>query len=81
MTLVFLRIFFTLLCALMGFQLGDFMKLGSFAPYMGIGLGILTALFIIMLEISTKKVSLKGLSSAVFGIVFGILFAWLIIGP
>jgi len=80
MTLVFLRIFFTLLCALMGFQLGDFMKLGSFAPYMGIGLGILTALFIIMLEISTKKVSLKGLSSAVFGIVFGILFAWLIIG-
>lgn len=80
MTLVFLRIFFTLLCALMGFQLGDFLKFGKFAPYAGICLGILTALFIIMLELSTKKISLKGLSSAVFGIVFGILFAWLIIG-
>jgi len=64
----------------MGFQLGDFLKLGKFAPYAGICLGILTALFIIMLELSTKKISLKGLSSAVFGIVFGILFAWLIIG-
>jgi uncharacterized protein YacL len=64
----------------MGFQLGDFLKLGKFAPYVGIGLGVLTALFIIVLELSTKRISLKGLSSAVFGIVFGILFAWLIIG-
>jgi uncharacterized protein YacL len=80
MTLVFLRIFFVILCALMGFQFGDFLKLGKFGPYAGIGLGILTALFIIALELSTKKISLKGLSSAVFGIVFGILFAWLIIG-
>jgi len=80
MTLVFLRVFFVFLCGLMGYQIGDFLKLGKFAPYVGIGLGILMALFIIMLEISTKKVSIKGLSSAVFGIVFGILFAWLIIG-
>ncbi len=80
MSLIFLRTFFVLLCALMGFQMGDILKLGKFAPYVGVGLGILTALFIIALELSMKKISIKGLSSAVFGIVFGILFAWLIIG-
>jgi len=80
MTFVFLRIFFLLLCALMGLRIGDVLNLGKFTPYVGVGLGILTALFIIALELSTKKISIKGLSSAVFGIVFGILFAWLIIG-
>ncbi len=80
MTLIFVRIFFVILCGLIGYQAGDVLKFGPFSAYIDSGLGILLALFIVGLEISSKKVSVKGLSAAVFGIVFGILFAWLIIG-
>ncbi len=61
--------------------MGDLFKtlFGDFAPYIGIGLGVLLGVFIIVLELTSKRVSVKGLSAAVFGIVFGILFARLII--
>ncbi|MFH0771504.1 MAG: PIN domain-containing protein [Candidatus Omnitrophota bacterium] len=80
MTLIFIRIFFVALCGLMGYQAGEFLNLGNFSPYAGVAIGSLSALFIVLLELYSKKVSIKGLSAAVFGIVFGILFAWLIIG-
>jgi uncharacterized protein YacL len=65
----------------MGFGMGDIFKtqFGDFAPVIGIGLGVLLGLLIIALELTSKRVSIKGLSAAVFGIVFGILFARLII--
>jgi len=77
---IVVRSFFILLCGLMGYQMGDILGIGAFSPEIGALAGILVAGIVIMLEYSTKKVSVKGLSSAVFGIVFGILFAWLIIG-
>lgn len=80
MTLIFIRALFILLCAVGGFQIGDFLKvLGKFAPFTGMGLGVLLALVIIFMEISMKRISIGGLSAGVFGLVFGILFARLII--
>lgn len=79
MTILFIRIFFVILSSLIGFQIGEFLKaLGVFAPFTGIGLGILLALIIIFMEISMKRISVRGLSAAVFGLIFGILFARLI---
>lgn len=79
MTLIFIRGFFIILCALIGFQICDFLKaLGKFAPFTGMGLGILIALVIIFMEISMKRVSVRGLSAGVFGLIFGVLFARII---
>jgi len=79
MTLIFIRILFVILCASLGFQIGDFLQgLGTFAPFIGVGLGMLLALVIILMEITMKRVSIRGLSAAVFGLVFGMLFARLI---
>ncbi len=79
MTLILIRIFFIVLCSIFGFQIGDLLKgLGKFAPLTGIGLGTLLALVIIFMEISLKKVSVRGLSAMVFGLIFGILFARII---
>lgn len=80
MPFTIVRAFFVLLCALMGFQIGDILNIGNFSSHIGVGIGIFLGLLIIALELSSKRVSIKGLSAAVFGIVFGILFAWLIIG-
>lgn len=80
MPFTIVRAFFVLLCALMGFQIGGILNIGNFSSYIGVGIGVLLGLIIIALEYSSKRVSIKGLSAAVFGIVFGILFAWLLIG-
>lgn len=80
MTFTIIRSFFVLLCGLMGYQLGDTLRIGALSQTIGVGVGVVIAGMIILLEYSTKRISVKGLSSAVFGIVFGILFAWLIIG-
>ena len=80
MPFTIVRAFFVLLCALMGFQIGDILNIGDFSPYIGVTIGILLGLLIIALELSSQRISIKGLSAAVFGVVFGILFAWLIIG-
>lgn len=74
------RAFFVLLCALMGFQIGNIVNIGDFSSYIGAATGILLGLLIVALELSSKRISIKGLTAAVFGVVFGILFAWLIIG-
>ena len=80
MTFTIVRSFFVLLCGLMGYQLGDTLRIGALSQTIGVAVGVVIAGIIILLEYSTKRISVKGLSSAVFGIVFGILFAWLIIG-
>lgn len=79
MTLIFIRGFFIILCALLGFRISDLLEIfGKFAPFTGIGLGVLAAFVIIFMEISMKRISVRGLSAAVFGLIFGILFARII---
>lgn len=79
MILLLIRILFVILCALFGFSIGSYLKVfGAFAPFTGIGIGILLALVVIFMEISMKRISVRGLSAMVFGLIFGILFARII---
>jgi uncharacterized protein YacL len=46
---------------------------------LGVGIGILSGLIIILLEIGMRRVSVRGLSSAVFGLILGLIMAKLVI--
>lgn len=74
MTLLFIRIFFTFLCAIVGYQIGEIIHDSA----MGIIFGLLVAAFLISLESTFRKVSVRGLSSVVFGLLLGIVMAKLI---
>ena len=74
------RLFFVALSALAGYQIGYVAPgLGSASGSIGAGIGITLALILIGLEFSLKKVSTRGLSAAVFGLLFGLILARLII--
>lgn len=74
MTLMFIRTFFLVLSAVVGFQIGSIYNqelLGTVIACIGAGLWI-------WLEAVMKRVSMQGLSSMVFGLLFGIIMAKLI---
>jgi len=79
MTLIFIRIFFVVLSMIIGFQIGSFIRIGN-SDFSTIGaiIGLVIALFIIILEFTMRKVSVRGLSSAVFGLIFGLIMAKLV---
>ena len=80
MTLWFIRLFFVVLCTAVGYQIGLPMSwLGSSSGWIGAATGGGMALFLIGLEFTLKKVSTRGLSAAVFGLLFGLIMARLII--
>ena len=74
MTLLFIRIFFLVLSGAVGFLIGN--------VYNRELLGVLVALaggsLLILLEITMKRVSVRGLSSVVFGLLFGVIMAKLV---
>lgn len=76
MTLIFIRVFFIIVTMLVGYQVGSI--LSNLGGIIGVGLGLLAALIIIGLETSMRKVSVRGLSAAVFGLIFGLIMAKLI---
>ncbi len=76
MTLIFIRIFFIILSIIIGFQIGSFVKIGlSDYSNLGATIGFLVAIVIILFEFMMRKVSVRGLSSAVFGLIFGLIMA------
>ncbi|MFC1704387.1 PIN/TRAM domain-containing protein [Candidatus Omnitrophota bacterium] len=75
MTLHLIRVLFLFISMVMGFQVAD---MTGFSPLHGAGAGLLASAIIIVLEVSLRRVSLRGLSSLVFGLALGILFALLI---
>ncbi|MDP2913328.1 MAG: TRAM domain-containing protein [Candidatus Omnitrophota bacterium] len=81
MTVIFLRTFFTILSSVVGYYIG--MLLGGFSSasgFTGAGLGFLGAGAIIILEFVMRRFSIRNLSAAVFGLVFGFFMAWIITG-
>jgi len=76
MTIIFIRIFFVVLSAIIGSQIGSFIQTGSsdFGVIGGL-IGLFVALVIIIFEFAMRKVSVRGLSSAVFGLIFGLIMA------
>jgi uncharacterized protein YacL len=79
MTLIFIRIFFVILSVIIGFQVGSFIQAGG-ANFSALGAlaGFLMSVLIVILEFSMRKVSVRGLSSAVFGLLFGLIMAKLV---
>jgi uncharacterized protein YacL len=69
MTLLFVRILFVLLSGLVGYNL---------SPIFGTLGGIVLGGVIVLLEMMMHKVSVRGLSSAVFGLLLGLIMAKLI---
>lgn len=74
MTLSLIRLFFLFLSCAIGSQVGTLFN----DPLKGALLGIVVALLMIAIETTLKRVSLRGLSSMVFGLVMGIFFAKLV---
>lgn len=74
MNLLLLRILFVLASAIVGYQSFFFKDLGLF----GIIAGATAALVLILLEVGMRKVSVSGLSSAVFGLILGLIMAKLV---
>lgn len=75
MSLLFLRVLFIIVGGLVGHQT-SLTLWSNDKGFMGVIVGVLLALLIISLERSTRNVSLRGLSSAVFGLFLGLIISW-----
>ncbi len=81
MTIIFLRFFFVFLSVVVGYYIG--MLLGDFNMVWGIGglvLGLLCSAVIILIEMGMRRFSIRNLSAAVFGLLFGFFMAWVLTG-
>lgn len=82
MNLLYIRILFILLCTGVGYQLGFLFREGEPAKVIGnlvgAGIGLVGAITVIVLEVCSRRVSVRGLSAAVFGLIFGVMMAYLI---
>jgi len=74
MNLLLVRLLFVVISMITGYQALDARGMG----FPGIFLGGAVALLIILLEIGMRKVSVKGLSSAVFGLILGLIMSKLV---
>jgi len=68
-----------LLSIILGFQIGSFVQAGELDfGIIGAAIGFIAAVAIIIFEFMMRKVSVRGLSSAVFGLIFGLIMAKLV---
>jgi uncharacterized protein YacL len=81
MTILFLRLFFLVLGTIVGYYIGaivgDFRRAWAFG---GAGIGLIGSSLIILLEVGMRKLSIRNLSTAVFGLIFGFFMAWILTG-
>ena len=74
MTFAFIRALFVLLSTVVGFQLGSaFQGIGSSWGLIGAGIGAGAAVVVILIEQTIGKVSMRGLSAAVFGLLLAFI--------
>ena len=74
MTLLFVRAFFFIISGVVGYQIGAI----NHAPQAGAAFGIIGAAVLIAMELTMRQVSVRGLSSMVFGLLLGIFMAKLV---
>jgi uncharacterized protein YacL len=74
MTLLFIRIFFLLISGVIGYQIGTI----NDQPLAGVGVSLVAGALLILMEANLKQVSVRGLSSMVFGLLLGIFMANLV---
>ena len=79
MTVISIRLFFVLLGSIVGYYIGYLFGEGATSYLlMGTGIGFFGALLIILVEVKLKKFSVRNLSAALFGLVFGFFMAWIL---
>lgn len=71
MTLLFIRTFFLVISAIVGYQVGAINSM----PVAGVVVGVISASILIAMELTLRQVSVRGLSSMVFGLLLGIFMA------
>ncbi|MFC1515120.1 PIN/TRAM domain-containing protein [Candidatus Omnitrophota bacterium] len=76
MALWLIRIFFVGVSGVVGYGIGQWYQ----NPYLGVALALGISLIVAFFEAFTKQISLRGLSSAVFGFLLGILMARILMG-
>ncbi len=75
MTIKFIRIFFLFLGTVCGYYIGSIFGAGAI---MGAIIGFIGTGVIIFAESKLQSVSLRNLSAAVFGLIFGFFMAWVL---
>ncbi|MFH1061534.1 MAG: PIN domain-containing protein [Candidatus Omnitrophota bacterium] len=79
MTIFFVRAIFCLISMLIGYQIGSLLGgVDSNTALIGLGVGFSVSFVIIIVERGLRRISVRGLSSAVFGLIFGLLAAKLL---
>lgn len=79
MTVLFVRIFFMVLSTVVGYTIGSLFKEYPL-PWnlIGAACGLSISIFIIILEVTLRRVSIRNLSAAVFGLIFGLFMGWIV---
>ena len=81
MSVLFMRVFFVLISTFVGYQLGTLLQsLGPHWIWFAAAAGFLGSCLIVALESMLRNISVRGLSAAVFGLLFGLLMAKLVVG-
>jgi len=79
MTIFFVRAFFVLISMLVGYQISALLVVGDYnAAFTGLAIGFVVSVTLILVERGMRRISVRGLSSAVFGLIFGLLAAKLL---
>ena len=79
MTLLFVRGFFVILSTIVGYYVGAFVGDYSLpAKLGGAVIGLAGSLVIIVMEIGMRRFSMRNVSAAVFGLIFGFFMAWIL---
>ena len=78
MTIRFIRAFFLVLSAFCGYYIGSLYPAVQNAPLLGAGIGAVSGILLMLLEVKLKSVSLRNLSAAAFGLIFGFFMAWMV---
>lgn len=79
MTVSYLRAFFIILSTIVGYYVGAL--LGGFNQVWsvsGSALGLIFSIAIVVLEVAMRRFSVRNLSAAVFGLIFGFFMAWIL---
>jgi len=74
MTLLYIRVFFLIISGIIGYQIGIINQ----NPLVGLGLCLLGGSLLILVEANLRQVSVRGLSSMVFGLLLGLFMAKLV---
>jgi uncharacterized protein YacL len=79
MTLLFIRVFFVVVSSIVGYYVGALIgDLRWEWAVAGTLMGFIGSALIIALEVFMRKFSIRNLSAAVFGLIFGFFMAWIL---